>query len=273
MRWWSGRGGRWSRRAGRPARVEAQALLGLGLGWQGRRPYPAAGRRRRTRWSPGPAACSPSKPMTPTARRAVACAVHEPRGWVRCGSRCGRTCGWRGRSSRSGAWDEAAAAAERAVSLLEESGHEWLRPLARFAAVLVPAARGEWVAAEEHAGAAVARSGDYELMVVAAGLAQAQVPAARGDHEGVLRALEPVVGLIERVGVDEPGFWPWQDLYADALVSAGRLAEAEVFLVPHEELAGRGGGDRWWRGWRGCGGGWRRRGGGCRRRRRRSVGR
>ena len=73
----------------------------------------------------------------------------------------------------AGAWDEAAADAERAVSLLEESGHEWLRPLARFVAVLVPAARGEWVAAQEHAGAAVARAGDYELMVVTGGLARA----------------------------------------------------------------------------------------------------
>jgi DNA-binding CsgD family transcriptional regulator len=120
---------------------------------------------------------------------------------------------------------------------LEESGHEWLRPLARCVAVLVPAARGEWVAAQEHAVAAVARSGDYELMVVAGGLAGALVPAARGDHEGVLRALEPVVGLVERVGVDEPGFWPWQGLYGDALVSAGRLGEAGEFLAPHEELA------------------------------------
>ena len=123
------------------------------------------------------------------------------------------------------------------MSLLEESGHEWLRPLARCAAVAVPAARGEWVAAQEHAAAAVARSGDYELMVVSAGMAGALVPAARGDHEGVLRALAPVVGLAERAGVDEPGFWPWQDLYGDALVSAGRLGEAEAFLAPHEELA------------------------------------
>ena len=52
-----------------------------------------------------------------------------------------------------------------------------------------------------------------------------------------MRALGQVVGLSERAGVDEPGFWPWQDLYADALVSAGRLGEAEAFLVPHEELA------------------------------------
>jgi DNA-binding CsgD family transcriptional regulator len=78
------------------------------------------------------------------------------------------------------------------------------------------------------------------LMVVSAGVARALVPAARGDHDGVLRALAPVVGLSEREGregVDEPGFWPWQDVYADALVSAGRLAEAEEFLVPHEQRA------------------------------------
>jgi len=123
------------------------------------------------------------------------------------------------------------------VALLEESGQEWLRPLARYAAVLVPAARGEWEAAEEHARAAAARSGDYELMVVAAGLARAQLAAARGDHDGVLRALEPVVGVDAREGVVEPALWPWQDLYGDALVSAGRLAEAEVFLAPREELA------------------------------------
>jgi DNA-binding CsgD family transcriptional regulator len=68
-------------------------------------------------------------------------------------------------------------------------------------------------------------------------LARAQVPAAKGDHEAVLRALEPVVAMTDRQGVDEPGFWPWQDLYGDALVSAGRLADAEAFLAPHEELA------------------------------------
>ena len=141
-----------------------------------------------------------------------------------------------------GAWDEAAADADRAVSLLEETGHEWpghewLRPLARCAAVLVPAARGDWATAEEHAQAATAQPGDYELMIVAAALAQAQLATAKGDHHAVLRALEPVLNLTPRDGVDEPGFWPWQDLYGDALVNAGRLDEADQFLQPHEKLA------------------------------------
>jgi ATP/maltotriose-dependent transcriptional regulator MalT len=246
----------WAQRAitlslpGDPVRLEAQALLGLGLGWQGR-------------LQEGLAAYDEvldslaDDPTAPPVER-----VQMAQGWLRLvaddavGAHqiLARTAPaalhagsvriavwsyvWLAQASFAlGAWDEAAVDAERAVSLLEESGHGWLRPLARFAAATVPAARGEWAAAEEHARASVARSGDYQLMVVAAGMARAQVPAARGDHEGVLRALEPLASLTDRQGVDEPGFWPWQDLYGDALVSAGRLEEAEEFLAPHEELA------------------------------------
>ena len=246
----------WARRSvalaapGDPVRMEAQALLGLGLGWQGRLPEGLAAYEavlndladdrsgpplERVRMAQGwlrlvaddtlgaqqiLARTAPTALRTGSVRIAV---------W---------SYAWLARAGFVlGTWDEAAADADRAVSLLEESGHVWLRPLARFAAVTVPAARGEWAAAEEHARAAIAHTGDYEFMVVAAGLARAQVPAARGDHDGVLRALEPLATLPGRAGVDEPGFWPWQDLYGDALVSAGRLEDAEAFLAPHEELA------------------------------------
>ena len=136
-----------------------------------------------------------------------------------------------------GEWDEAAIAAERAVSLLEETGHEWLRPAARWVAVGVPANRGDSSAAEEHARHASASRGEYELMIVAAALAKAEYASAVADHEAVLRALEPVREIEPRDGVDEPGFWPWQHLYAEAMVNAGRLDEADKFLSPHEELA------------------------------------
>ena len=136
-----------------------------------------------------------------------------------------------------GGWDEATAAAERAVSLLDETGHEWLRPLARWAAVEVFASRGDWSSAEAHVRRASAQSGDYELMIVAAALAKASLASVRGDHVQVLRALEPVLALQPREGIDEPGFWPWPHLYGDALVSAGRLDEAAAFLAPHEALA------------------------------------
>ncbi len=245
----------WARRAVElagpddPVRVEAEALLGLGLGWQGRlqeglAAYEAVLARlpddfgvqlERIRMAQGWLLLVADDVVTARTLLAQTAPAALRAGSVRIAV---WSYVWLARAGFAvGAWDEAAADAERAVSLLEESGHEWLRPLARCAAVVVPAARGEWVAAEEHAAAAVARSGDYELMVVSAGVAGALVPAARGDHEGVLRALAPVVGLVERAGVDEPGFWLWQDLYGEALVGVGRLGEAEAFLGPHEELA------------------------------------
>jgi DNA-binding CsgD family transcriptional regulator len=104
-------------------------------------------------------------------------------------------------------------------------------------AVDVFSSRGEWSNAESHANRATAKNGDYELMIVSAGLAKANLAWHRGDHEMVLRVLEPVLAIQRREGVDEPGFWPWQHLYADALVSAGRLEDALTFLAPHEQLA------------------------------------
>ena len=70
----------------------------------------------------------------------------------------------------------------------------------------------------------------YELMTVTDGMAKAQLAAAQGDYDAVLRVLEPVLGLMPREAIEEPGFWQWQDLYADALVSAGRLDDADAFL-------------------------------------------
>ena len=247
---------RWSTRAielarpGDPVRVEAEALLGLGMGWQGQIAEGMTAYEELL----GRVNAAEDGPQLERIRMA--------HGWLRLvrgdvvGARASLAmtapAALRAGSVRIavwsfswlayaefvlGAWDEAAADAERAVSLLDESGMEWLRPLARYAAVLVPAARGEWEAAEEHLRAGAAQPGDYELMVVAAALARAEVAAARGEPEAVLHAMEPVLAIEPRAGVDEPGFWPWPDVFAEALISAGRLDEAEALLAPHEELA------------------------------------
>ena len=84
---------------------------------------------------------------------------------------------------------------------------------------------------------AAAEPTDAPDRVVAVGIAHALVAAARGDAEAVLRALAPVPEIEPSAAVDEPGFWPWQHLYANALVSTGRLDDAERFLARHEPLA------------------------------------
>jgi hypothetical protein len=73
-------------------------------------------------------------------------------------------------------------------------------------------------------------------MIVAASLARARIVAARGDALGVVGALEPVRDILHRSGVDEPGFWPWQDIYAEALVMLIR-SERPTDSLPHMKPA------------------------------------
>ena len=68
-------------------------------------------------------------------------------------------------------------------------------------------------------------------------MSRARIGEARGDPEAVLAALEPVRRFPFRDAVDEPGFWAWPDLYAEALVAIGRAEEADELLGPHEERA------------------------------------
>jgi DNA-binding CsgD family transcriptional regulator len=247
----------WARKAielappGNPTRVEAEAVFGLGLALSGRIEDGIASYETFLEQTPG----------RPEENAAVG-RIQMPLGWLelvsddlpRARALLAATAPnqlrhgairiavwsyvWLSRAEfLAGAWDEAAVAAARALTLLDETRHEWLRPAARWAAAAVPAARGDWRAAEEHARQATTHTGDYELMTVAGGLARAQLAAAQADHDAVLRALEPLHQLHPHPGIDEPGFWPWHALYADALVTAGRLDDADTFLTPHEQLA------------------------------------
>lgn len=62
-------------------------------------------------------------------------------------------------------------------------------------------------------------------------LVRAQVAEARGDYERVVEALAPVVRLPWRPTLDKLGFWPWYDVYANALAMTNRIEEADAFLA------------------------------------------
>jgi DNA-binding CsgD family transcriptional regulator/tetratricopeptide (TPR) repeat protein len=135
-----------------------------------------------------------------------------------------------------GDWADAVVAAEQALALASEAEH----PHSAFvwwAVIAVPAARGDWTTADVYARKAAAEPIDATDRAVAVGMALALVAAARGDAAAVLAALDPVAALSPNPGIDEPGFWPWQDLFAEALVGVGRTEEADAFLRPHEALA------------------------------------
>lgn len=128
-------------------------------------------------------------------------------------------------------------AVDRALPLLEETGQNIALPLVHWAGAQIATLRGEDQIAERHAALASSVRTDYQGMLVAAVMARACVAIGQGDYAGTVRACEPLIQLDRHGGIDEPGFWPWQDLYGIALVAIGEFDEADRFLRPHEERA------------------------------------
>ena len=137
----------------------------------------------------------------------------------------------------AGDWDDALATARDGLDLADRSGMRLVAPLLSWTQAQVHALRGEWTRAETAVRAGDAGPRDYEIMRVPSCLARAHVAEAAADYVGVIRALAPLLQAWAGGSIDEPGAWPWTDIYANALVVEGRYDEAEEFLAPHEALA------------------------------------
>ncbi|MDI3420100.1 AAA family ATPase [Streptomyces luteolus] len=243
----------WARRAveladpSDPSAIESEAVLGLGLAAMGRvtesqAAYEGAaaklsGGAQSQRFQLGRGWVDLALDAPEAARRELEAAV--PTGFRSGSTRISLWAqGWLARTQFAlGAWQEAIETVDLAVARLADVRIELVRPLVHWTGAQIHALRGAWEAADHHVREAAVGMHHYEVMLVPACLARAQVAEARGEYERVLEALAPVVRLPSRTSVDEPGFWPWQDVYANALVMTNRVDEADTFLTPYEKLA------------------------------------
>jgi DNA-binding CsgD family transcriptional regulator len=246
---------RWAGRAlehaepGSPAAVESRAVVGLGHAARGHveeaftayrqavAESPAGPQLQRARMGLGWLCLAEDEPET--ARRELEFAVPTSRQtgsnrislWALV---------WLARTRFAlGDWPGAVDAVGQAEVLLAATGLDLLRPLVHWTGAQVHALRGEREAAERHLRLGAAAEHDYTVMTVPSLLARAAVAEAASDYAAVVRHLAPLATRTPRGGLDEPGFWPWHDVYANALVVTGRLGEAEAFLAPHEATVRR----------------------------------
>jgi DNA-binding CsgD family transcriptional regulator len=136
-----------------------------------------------------------------------------------------------------GEWDRAMSAVEQGRALAATSGIAVTTPLLEWTAAQIAALRGDWPAATSALRAASAVTGDYEMMVIPTILARAQIAEAEADYAKVRRIAEPLTRMANGTSLQEPGYWPWPDLLANALVLDGQLEAADAFLRPHEQRA------------------------------------
>jgi ATP/maltotriose-dependent transcriptional regulator MalT len=137
----------------------------------------------------------------------------------------------------TGEWDRALDTVAAAQPLLRQSNIVLAGPIMDWTAVQIHALRGEWDPAQDALLRAESAPQDYEVMLIPTCLARAALAEAQADDAGVVRALQPLTAPAMREAVAEPGFWPWADLYASALVALGRHDEADDALRDHEARA------------------------------------
>ncbi|MEE4025667.1 LuxR C-terminal-related transcriptional regulator [Gordonia sp. PKS22-38] len=145
---------------------------------------------------------------------------------------------WLARTEFSmGDWDAALRNVEQGRALARSSGIELAGPLLNWTAASIHSLRGEWPEAERSVQSAATHAGDYEIMRIPELLARAQIAEAAADYEKVRRTLEPLMRMADDVpGLREPGWWPWVDVLANALVVGGQLDAADALLTPYEKL-------------------------------------
>ena len=139
---------------------------------------------------------------------------------------------------RLGAWDDAIAHAQLAVSIIQGTGENRLAPFIHAIAAFPLAARGarQAAAARVTEAAAQLQLASTENGTVWVATAHALLARAEGDDQRVASVLEPLYPSAPDAA-HEPGWQPWQALYAEALVSLGSREQAEAVLAPYEALA------------------------------------
>lgn len=138
--------------------------------------------------------------------------------------------GWLARTQfLTGDWEQALRIVVQGRTLARSSGIELATPLLNWTAAQIHSLRGEWDEAER--SVAGSTSGDYEMMRIPDILARAQIAEAAADYAKVIRTVDPLVRMAADVpALTEPGWWPWVDVLANALVIEGRLDAADDLL-------------------------------------------
>ncbi|HWC21663.1 MAG TPA: LuxR C-terminal-related transcriptional regulator [Flexivirga sp.] len=137
----------------------------------------------------------------------------------------------------TGDWTTALHTATTGAGLADSSGMALLAPLLHWTRAQVYTLRGDWPMAERCLRQGSVSQHDYPIMRVPAALGQAALHEARADYPAVVRTLAFLTEPWAEEWVAGPGFWPWADVYANALVVSGQLDQADRFLRPHEERA------------------------------------
>ncbi|MCS5480238.1 LuxR C-terminal-related transcriptional regulator [Corynebacterium sp. YIM 101645] len=140
-----------------------------------------------------------------------------------------------------GEWSAAARTVERGLAAAEARGMHLLEPMLLWTGVQIAAMQGDQLLARNYLQRLTLDEDAFLLQSLPAAMGRMIVAANSADLPTALRAGEQLARTVASADTQHPGFWPWEDVYAQTLIRAGRIDRADEVITGAEERQGSSG--------------------------------
>lgn len=134
-----------------------------------------------------------------------------------------------------GQWNEAKTVVERGLAACALHGVALLEPWLLWTGSLIAAMEGDLLLARSYLRRATSGTDAFTIQRLPAAMGRMIVSANVMDLSTSLSAAEELARAVTHRDTQQPGFWPWEDVYAQTLLRAGKVDEADRVITEAEE--------------------------------------
>lgn len=134
-----------------------------------------------------------------------------------------------------GEWHRAAAVVERGLALAETCEAPLLNPLLLWTGAQVAVMSGRAELSRHYLSRMQTSEDSFLIQRLPAAMGRMIVTSTAAEIGDALRAGRHLHTIVSQVDTQQPGFWPWEDVYAQTLVSAGHVDEADAVISAAED--------------------------------------
>ena len=132
---------------------------------------------------------------------------------------------------------EALRVVERGLARAERYGIKFLEPLLLWTGSQIAAFKGDKDLARDYTSRLTISQDSFLIQRIPSYMSRMLLGSFENDQPAMLRAGRTLTKLSEDFDIGHPGFWPWEDVWAQSLVSAGDVAEADRITTVAEDRA------------------------------------
>ncbi len=140
-----------------------------------------------------------------------------------------------------GEYREGERVVERGLARAERYGIKFLEPLLLWTGGQIAAYRGDRELARSYVNRLTFSHDAFVIQRIPSAMCRLLIAGIEGDMSSAKRAGETLMQISRETDISQPGWWPWEDVWAQQLLHAGKVDEAdEVTTRAEEKAAGSG---------------------------------